>query len=103
MTAITITLGNRPKLDADELRARAMRAADVLNGASWVFDEYVSDKAREFIHTDAKDAEKREILHHRINAAMELKQDLLQIIANQQAEETANARKHRSEPAADAE
>lgn len=103
MTAITITLGNRPELDAEERLQRAMRAREVLAGAGWAFDEVISDLTRDLLGTTPGQSEIRESLYHQIDAAAQLKGHLSRIIQAQQAEETVNARKHRDESPADAE
>jgi hypothetical protein len=101
MTDITITLGNRPDLDADERKQRALRAKEVLNGASWAFDEFVSDKTQELIGTNPNDSEKRETLYHQIDAAVQLKGFLLGIVQQQQFEEEKHERRISKLPAAD--
>jgi hypothetical protein len=100
MTDITITLGNRPDLDPEERRLRAMRAQEVLAGAGWAFDEVISGLTRDLLGTEPSDAEKRESLYHQIDAAAQLKGHLGRIIQLHEAELKANERKHRDEPLA---
>lgn len=101
MTDITITLGNRPELDAEERRLRALRAQEVLSGAGWAFDEVISGLTRDLLGTEPADAEKRESLYHQIDAAAQVKGHLDRIIKLYEAELKANVRKHRDEPPAD--
>lgn len=101
MTDITITLGNRPELDPEERRLRALRAQEVLAGAGWAFDEVISGLTRDLLGTEPADAEKRESLYHQIDAAAQLKGHLSRIIQLHEAELKANVRKHRDEPPAD--
>lgn len=99
--SITVTLGNRPELDAEERRQRALRAQEVLNGAGWVFDELISGLTRELLDTPPHAADKRESLYHQIDGAAQAKGRLKHIVEQQAAEEKANARKHRNDPPAD--
>lgn len=103
MTAVTVTLGTRPDLDAEERRARAMRARDVLANAGWVFDEVISDLTRDLLGTTPGQSEIRESLYYQIDAAAQVKGHLSRILEQQAAEEKVNERKHRNEPPADAE
>ena len=50
--SVTVTL-NRVDLDAEARRNRALRAAELLENASWLFDELISERARDLIATDA--------------------------------------------------
>lgn len=100
MTDITVTLGNRPDLDFEERRLRALRAQEVLVGAGWAFDEVISDLTKDLLGTAPDQATKRESLYHQIDAAAQLKGHLKRILDSHQAEETKNARKHRDEPLA---
>lgn len=101
MTDITVTLGNRPDLDADERRQRALRARDVLAGAGWVFDELISDLTRDLLSTLPDETDKRESLYHQIDGAAQAKGHLKRIIDMQTGEEKKNERRIRAEPPAD--
>lgn len=98
--SVTVTL-NRVDLDAEARRNRALRAAELLENASWLFDELISERARDLIATDARQAEEREILHADIRATMGLKGHLLSIIQNHQAEQKLNERRERDYQPAD--
>jgi hypothetical protein len=100
MTDITITLGNRPDLDPEERRLRALRAQEVLAGAGWAFDEVISGLTRDLIDTPAEQPAKRETLYYHIDAAIRLKDHLRRVVTNHEAELKANERKHRDEPLA---
>jgi hypothetical protein len=100
MTEITITLGNRPDLDPEERRLRALRAQEILMGAAWAFNEVTSDLTEDLINTDPHDDDKRESLYHQINALGAVKGHLVRIVNNQAAEENKNERKHRNAPPA---
>jgi hypothetical protein len=101
VTPITVTLAKRPEPDAEERRLRALRAREVLNGAGWLFEEYISDLTRDLLGTDPDESEKREQFFHQIDAAAQLRGRLEQIIETQAAHEKVNERKHRNDPPAD--
>lgn len=98
---ITVTLGKPDDLDAEGRRLRALRAKEVLNGAGWLFDEYISDLNRDLLSTAPGQAEVREHLYRQIDAAAQLKGHLQHILDNQEAEDRRNERRHRNDPAAD--
>lgn len=100
---ITVTLGNRPELDAEARLARARRAREVLADAGWVFDEVISDLTRDLLGTSPNDAAKRESLYHQIDGTAQVKGHLKRILDQQAADEKAYERKHRNDPPADAE
>ena len=97
----TVTLGTGPELDAEERRQRAIRARGVLEGAGWLFDEYISDVTRDLLSTAPGDTAVREKLWQQADAAAQLKGNLLKIIQIQEAEDTRNERRHRREQPAD--
>lgn len=101
MTDITVTLGNRPELDAEERRQRALRAQEVLSGAGWVFDELISGLVKEWLDTQPAETDKRELIFRQIDGAAQAKGLLKGIVAQQAYEDEKNARKHRNEPPAD--
>lgn len=101
VTDITVTLGNRPELDAEERRQRALRAQEILNGAGWVFDELISSLTSDLLGTKPDQCGLREQLFNQIDGAAQAKGRLKQIVDQQAAEEKANARKHRNDPPAD--
>ena len=104
MTDITVTLGPRSDLDPDEKRQRALRAAEVLGSAGWVFDEVISALTQEMLGRDAPhEKEKREELFQQIKATAHLKGHLQFIVKQKAAEEAIHERKHRNDPPADAE
>ena len=93
--AVTVTL-NKVELDAEERRSRAIRAKEVLDGASWLFDEFISEAAREMIASPAFASNERERLYADIRAAMGLKAHLISILQNHEAENTLNERRSRN-------
>jgi hypothetical protein len=101
MTDITVTLGPRPDLDPEEKRQRALRAAEVLDGAGWVFDEVISSLTRELLDTQPAETDKREGLFRQIDGAAQVKGRLKQITDNYVAEMQQHERKHRADPPAD--
>lgn len=100
MSDITVTLGNRPDLDAEERRQRALRAQEVLAGAGWLFDEVISTATRDFLDTQPDEAAKREEFYQQAYAAALLKQHLNNILREKAAEEKKNERRSRAEPPA---
>lgn len=98
---ITVTLGKPDDLDAEGRRLRALRAKEVLNGAGWLFDEYISGLTRAWLGTTPADAATRENLWHQIDAAGQIKGSLQRIIDNQEVEDRRNERRSRNEPPAD--
>lgn len=101
MTDITVTLGNRPDLDAEERRARAHHAKDILNIAGWVFDDLISDLNKELLATLPDQTDRRESLYHQINGAAQAKGLLLNLVNQQAFEDKKNERKRRSDGPAD--
>lgn len=97
---ITVTL-NSVELDAEARLQRAIRARELLDGASWAFDELISEGAREFIATDPANAELREAAHRQIHAVTGLKAHLLTIVNNHIAEAKRDERRNRNERPAD--
>lgn len=97
---ITVTLGNRPVLDAEERRQRYLRAKESVNNLGWVFDELIGGLTADLLSTDPDDTTKRESIFHQINGAAQAKGLLLGIIQQQEFEEAKHERKHRNEPPA---
>lgn len=97
---ITVTLGSQPKLEADERKRRAIRAREVLDGAGWAFDEFISTMNQEWLGTSPADTAKREQLYHQIDAAAQLKGHLMRIVEEQAAKDKLDERRERK-PAAD--
>lgn len=79
----------------EELKARARRAEELLNGASWVFDEVVTQAQREWLETGERiDGEaRREELFRRAQAALTLKGHLLSIVNQQTGQEMLDERR----------
>lgn len=98
--SITVTLG-KVELDAEAKRARALRAAELLDGAGWLFDELISDRTRELLATDIDEPAKRERIFHEIQATAELKALLDRILQQHQAEQTLDERRTRNDKPAD--
>jgi hypothetical protein len=92
LSEFTISLGPQPELDADGRRERARRAREVIDGAGWVFDAYISEQTVRLLDSGAHDAATREDAYQQIRAATEMKGRLKQIIEVQQAEDLKNER-----------
>lgn len=80
------------ELTPEELRARALRAAELLNGASWAIDELV--KAEQLRWLSLPTADEREDAHRNATAALGLKAHLLAIVNAQQGQEALDARRN---------
>lgn len=85
MSQFTVTLGSRPELTPVEKQQRARRAREVLDGAGWAFDEFISDETRALLDSDVP--AERESHHQLIRAATEMKGRLIRIVETQAAEE----------------
>lgn len=87
---ITVTLGSRPELSPEERQQRIRRAAEVLEGCGWVFDEHISGLTQEMLDTD--DLCERDKLYRSIRAAADLKGRLVQIVSSKALEDKRNDR-----------
>ena len=96
----TVTL-NHVDLDAEARRARALRAAELLEGASWAIDDLISDRMRQIMQSSPDHAPLRERLHAEVRVALDLKANLLTIVQQHQAENTLNERRDRNAKPAD--
>lgn len=75
----------------EELRARALRAAEVLSAMGWAFEELIQEQQNRWLR--AKTPEEREE-HHRIaRATGELAGHLQGIVNNYQAQEKLDERR----------
>jgi hypothetical protein len=90
---------NSVELNAEQRRARAIRARELLDGMSWLFDEYIAEQARDWLAASTPDV--REIRHARATVAAELKAHLLSIVDRQMAEERQNERRTGNDRPAD--
>lgn len=88
---ITVTLGKRPELTPEEAQQRIRRAAEVLEGAGWVFDEHISSLTQQMI--DAGNPADREMIHLLIRASVEVKARLARIVASKALEDKRNERR----------
>lgn len=87
---------NAVALDAEASRARALRARELLEGSSWVIDEYLAGVAREWL--GEVDPAMRERLHVKVGVATDLKADLLSIVDRHLAEEKEHERRKPRSP-----
>lgn len=101
MTDFTVTIGSPPELDAEERRARAVRARELLEGAGWAFNELISEQNRQLLDTKPEEAVRREDLFRVIRATADLKGLLIQIVDTQVAAERAHERRNRNQQPAD--
>lgn len=88
---------NAVTLDAEGERARGLRAKELLEGASWAIDEYISGVARAWL--GEQDPAARERLHIKVGVAAELKADLLTIVDRYIAAEKDHERRKPRQPA----
>lgn len=79
------------ELTSEERKARARRAAELLEGASWAFDELRAACQRDWLA--AKTPEEREELHQRATATLTLKGHLMSIVNAQQGQEKIDERR----------
>lgn len=93
----TVTLGRQEPLNEDQKRARYRRALEVIDGAGWLFDDYISEQTKALLDTNPEDPEgpkKREEFYRRAIVAAGLKAELKHIIETKEAEDKAYARRH---------
>lgn len=95
---ITVTLGTA-QLTADEKESRARRAAEVLDGAHWVFDEFASERTADLL--SAPTAGEREEIFREIQVAADLKAKLIHIVNTHTAEQKLDERRNRDRKPAD--
>lgn len=88
---ITVTLGRPAELTPEEKQQRIRRAAEVLEGAGWLFDECISSQTQALL--DEEDKETREILHLTIRVTASLKARLVQIVNSKLLEDKRNERR----------
>jgi hypothetical protein len=88
---ITVTLGRAPELSPEERQQRIRRAAEVLEGAGWLFDEHISAMTQQLL--DATMVIDREDIHRSIRVAAELKARLVQIVNSKTLEDKRNERR----------
>lgn len=81
----------------EEMAQRARRAREVLDGASWVFDEVVAQAQRDWLEADDphEGMTRREELFRRANAALRIKAHLMTIVNAQEAQEKLDERRER--------
>ena len=68
-----IVLGNPQQLDEEARLARYRRAAEILNEAGWLWDEYMADQNRALLGTSPGDVTARETAYANIRVAAEMK------------------------------
>lgn len=88
---ITVTLGRRPDLTPEEAQQRIRRAAEVLEGAGWLFDEHISAMTQQLLDSPSDVA--REEYYRTIRAAADLKARLVQIVNSKALEDMKNERR----------
>jgi hypothetical protein len=91
--SFTVLLGPQPELSASDKAQRARRAREVLTGADWLFNEFISEQTKTLL--DSATVEAREGCHRLITAAAGVKAHLIRIIETQEAEDTRNERRDR--------
>lgn len=75
----------------EEAKARARRAAEILDTCTWAIDELVVQSQRDWI--TATSVEAREEHHGDAKAALRLKAHLMSIVNQQQAQEAIDERR----------
>jgi hypothetical protein len=88
---ITVTLGRPAELTAEEKQQRIRRAAEVLEGAGWLFDEQISSLTQQML--DTPESANRELIYQLIRATAEMKARLVQIISSKTLEDKRNERR----------
>lgn len=92
----TVTLGKRPEYTPEEIAQRARRAAELLDGCGWVFDEHISSLTQQMLDTDPADTAATGELHRSIRAAAELKGRLMHTINSKLLEDRRDERRDRN-------
>ena len=64
--------------ELEQKRRRVLRAREAVEGAGWVFDAYVRKLTAQWINEEGQG--RREELHCRVRAALELKAELAAVI-----------------------
>lgn len=77
--------------ELEQKRRRALQAREAIEGAGWVFDTYVRKLTAQWINEEGQG--RREELHSRVRAALELKAELAAII--NEADNDEVLREHR--------
>ena len=77
------------ELTAEQREERYIRAREVLQGAGWLFDEFVNQQMRAILVSKPDDMTTREIAYNRARVATELKAGLAGLVE----EHEANARR----------
>jgi hypothetical protein len=75
------------ELDPEEKRAKARRAAEILDGAGWLFDEAIATWTDAIVNSAAKDAEQREEAYRHIHSIQYLRTHLSGIAATMAIED----------------
>lgn len=89
---ITVTLSKPADLSLDQQMARIRRAAEIVEGMGWLFDEHISSMTQQLLDTVPNDIEKREELYYAIRAAVDLKGRLAHIVNDKPLVEAKIAR-----------
>lgn len=81
----------------EEQAQRARRAREVLDGASWVFDEVVAQAQRDWVIVDdpVNGETTREELFRKAQAALRIKAHLISIVSAQEGQEKLDERRER--------
>lgn len=78
--------------------AQVRRAREVLDGAGWLFDEFVNAETRRMVMSNPGDHAIREEAYRRARVAMEMKASLEAVLVNAHADdEAAKHREHRQQ------
>lgn len=86
----TVTLGRPAELSAEERQQRIRRAAELLEGFGWVFDEHISSLTQQLL--DTPDSVNRDLIYQLIRATAEVKARLVQIVNSKALEDKRNGR-----------
>lgn len=78
---------------SDDKEARYLRAREVLQGAGWVFDQFVNGEMAKIMKSDPEDMTGREIAYTRARVATEIKLGLMAEVQEYQTDQQMLERK----------
>ena len=88
-------MSDDPNESTEARSARFLRAREVLNGAGWLFDDFVNAEMAKILKTAPEDTAGRERAYLRAAVAAELKIALMATVQEQQDEQTLRDHKER--------
>lgn len=88
---------SQPEMTPEERRQRGLRAAELIEGAGWVFDEYVKVQQGKIINSAPDDMTTRETAYTLARAALEMKAALAKIANSAIGDKVLHDHKHPNE------